>query len=164
MLLSQRMSQVWLAVMVGACLVLGACGPAATANPPTTTPVPTAAPTATVAALARPATPVFGAFDPSSVSNIKLDDFPVVPTISATARAIYQAGLARGNNPRVFSKLGDCMTENPFFLVTFAQGKYDLGQYGDLQAVLDHYKGVPARSGAWNKDLCNGGTGLCQRF
>jgi hypothetical protein len=76
----------------------------------------------------------------------------VVPVISATARAIYQAGLARGNNPRVFSKLGDCMTENPFFLVTFAQGHYDLGPYADLQTVLDHYKGVPARSGNWQLD------------
>jgi hypothetical protein len=152
MLLSQRMSRVWLAVVAAACLIFGACGPAATPLPPTSTAVPAAAPTASAAAIARPATPVFGAFDPNRVSNIKLDDFPVIPAISATARAIYQAALARGHNPRVFSKLGDCMTENPFFLVTFAQGQYDLGQYADLQAVLDHYKGVPARGGAWDKD------------
>jgi len=96
---------------------------------------------------------VFGAFDPAGVSALKLADYPVVPAISANARAIYQAGLARGNRPQVFSKLGDCMTENPFFLVTFSQNQYDLGSYADLQGVLDHYKGVPERSGqGWDKD------------
>ena len=45
------------------------------------------------------------------------------------------------------------MTENPFFLVTFAQGQYDLGQYADLQSVLDYYKGVPAaQRPGWDKD------------
>jgi hypothetical protein len=143
---------VCLAVLLGAGLVLGACGPAATASSPTNTPPPTAAPTVAATVPARPATPVFGTFDPKSVSSIQLDDFRVIPAISATARAIYQAGIAAGHNSRVFSKLGDCMTENPYFLVTFSQGQYDLGQYGDLQAVLDHYKGVPARSGGWDKD------------
>ena len=139
------------AVLLGACLVLGACGPApaATADSPTSTLVPTA----TEAAITRPPTPVFGAFDPASVGAIKLDGYPVIPSISANARAIYRAGLARGNRAHVFSKLGDCMTENPFFLVTFSQGQYDLGQYADLQSVLDYYQGVPERSGqGWAKN------------
>lgn len=146
MLRSDLIRRVGLALLVSACVWLSACGPAATASAPTAT--------LTVAATipARPATPVFGAFKPDSVNSIKLDDFPVIPAISATARAIYKDGLARGNNPRVFSKLGDCMTENPYFLVTFTQGHYDLGQYTDLQAVLDYYKGTPARSGSWDKD------------
>ncbi len=144
---SRRTVGLCFVLLVGASLVLGACGPAP-ANGPTPAPVSTAATTP----IARPPTPVFGAFDPASVSQIKLDDYPIIPAISATARAIYQAGQARGNNPRVFSKLGDCMTENPFFLVTFSQGQYDLGQYAELQAVLDHYKGVPARNNGWPKD------------
>jgi hypothetical protein len=152
MWLSLRMPQVCLALLVGACVLLGACSPAVTGPAPTNTALQTPAPTVAATTVARPPTPVFGAFNPSSVSAIKLDDFPVIPAISATARAIYQAGLARGHNPRVFSKLGDCMTENPYFLVTFSQGRYDLGQYGDLQPVLDYYKGVPARSGGWDKD------------
>ena len=152
MLRTYPMPRLCLALLIGACVLLGACGPAATASPPANTPPPTAVPTVAAAAIARPATPVFGSFNPSSVSSIKLGDFPVIPAISATARAIYQAGLGRGHNPRVFSKLGDCMTENPFILVTFAQGQYNLGPYSDLQAVLDHYKGVPARSGGWAKD------------
>jgi hypothetical protein len=96
---------------------------------------------------------VFGVFDPASVNHLKIDDYPVIPAVSANARAIYAAGQAQGNNPRVFSKLGDCMTENPYFLVTFSKGQYDLGTYADLQSVLDYYKGVPARGGgAWQLD------------
>ena len=137
--------------VLGACLMLGACGPARAAT--ATRAASTAVPTAAAAAIAHPPTAVFGGFDPASVSNIKLDNYPVIPTISANARAIYEAGLARGNRARVFSKLGDCMTENPFFLVTFSQDQYNLGPYADLQSVLDYYKGVPARSGqGWAKD------------
>jgi hypothetical protein len=148
--LSRRSVGPCFALLLSICLLLGACSPApaATSAGPTASPAPTAAATL----IPRPPAPVFGAFNPASVGSIKLDDFPVVPAIGATARAIYQAGLARGNNPRVFSKLGDCMTENPYFLVTFSQGQYDLGQYADLQSVLDHYKGVPARSGDWKLD------------
>ena len=147
-----QMPRVCLALLIGACVLLGACGPAVTPVSPTSTAAPTTVPTVAATTIARPATPVFGAFDLKSVSSIKLDDFPVIPAISATARAIYQAGIAAGHNPRVFSKLGDSMTENPYFLVTFSQGQFDLGQYRDLQAVLDHYQGVPARSGNWDKD------------
>src|SRR6185295_10286139 len=53
---------------------------------------------------------------------------------------------------RVFSKLGDCMTENPYFLVTFADGRYELGPYAGLQTVLDLFHVVPARSGDWSQE------------
>ncbi len=118
------------------------------AEPTPTVPVPTPAPTLRP----PPPTPVFGAFDPASVAHINLADYPIVPEISPTARQLYANGLAGGSNPRVFSKLGDCMTENPYFMVTFAEGRYDLGQYGDLQAVLDHFGGEPARDGGWTLD------------
>jgi len=142
------------ALLITVSLLLGACGlsPTASAPRPTSSPAPSVTASPVVRPIARPPTPVFGAFNPASVSSLKLDDYPVIPSISPTALAIYQAGLARGNNPRVFSKLGDCMTENPYFLVTFSQGQYDLGQYADLQSVLDHYKGVPARGDDWKLD------------
>ncbi len=136
--------------LLAACL-LPACAPAASATA-TAAPPPTPVPAQTATAFARPATPVFGSFDPARVTGLRLEDYPVIPAISATARAIYAAGLARGSNPRVFSKLGDCMTENPYFLVTFAEGKYNLGAYAGLQAVLDYYQGVPARTGDWTQD------------
>jgi hypothetical protein len=139
---------VWL-VLVSAFLVLGAC---AWATPPATPTVPVPTPTAGSTLSPRPAPPVLGAFDPATVAGLSLDDYPVIPEISANARAIYAAGLAAGNNPHVFSKLGDCMTENPHFLLTFAEGQYDLGPYTDLQPVLDQFSGVPARSGDWQLD------------
>ena len=119
------------------------------------TSIPTLEPAGTstsTSAIQRPAPPVLGEFDPASVSGIKLSDYPVVPEITPAARTIYQAGLARGNNPRVFSKLGDCMTETPYFLAPFSEGKYDLGAYGSLQAVMDQFAGVPARASGWKLD------------
>jgi hypothetical protein len=140
------------------------------------TPVPTAAPTpapspaatslatstATIettasaepgaAALPHPAPPKLGTFDPASVSGIRLADYPVIPDISPAVAALYRTGTARGNNPHVFSKLGDCMTENEYFLSPFSAKQYDLGQSHDLQAVIDQFAGVPARQGEWQKD------------
>jgi hypothetical protein len=89
---------------------------------------------------------VLGGFDPATVADINLDDYPVIPEIGERARVIYQAGIAAGNHPRVFSKLGDCMTENPNFLAPFSAGQYDLGEYGHLQTVIEHFAGTPART------------------
>ncbi len=124
--------------------LLAACSPAAGPPTPILPPLTLAPPT-----LVSPPLPALESFDPASVADINLADYPVIPEISANARALYQAGLARGNNPGVFSKLGDCMTENPYFLVTFAEGDYELGQYADLAGVLSHYSAAPARSAGW---------------
>ena len=126
--------------------LLAACSAPAAAPP--TAAAPTALPTAV-----RPDLPEFGVFDPASVTEIDLGALPVIPDISANAIAIYRRGLLRGNQARVFSKLGDCMTENPYFLAPFAAGGYDLGQYAELQAVLDQYAGTSARPGTdWSQD------------
>src|SRR5687768_1766600 len=100
--------------------LLWACSPAATPTPgpEATLPPPT---------LVSPPLPALDAFDPASVADIDLANYSIIPEISPNAQAIYAAGLARGNRPGVFSKLGDCMTENPYFLVTLADGDYDLG-------------------------------------
>ena len=137
--------------------------PAAAASPAATLPAPATVPaTAATVALtlapsgpalpARPAPPKLGAFDPASVGGLQLSDYPVIPVIGPGVVALYRAGLARGNNPRVFSKLGDCMTENEYFLAPFAAKNYDLGLYKDLQAVIDQFAGVPARQGDWQQD------------
>ena len=41
----------------------------------------------------------------------------------------------------MLSKVGDCMTASPNFLAPFSieGGKYDLGQYADLQTVIDYF-------------------------
>ncbi|MCD4671986.1 MAG: hypothetical protein K8R77_04915 [Anaerolineaceae bacterium] len=71
-------------------------------------------------------------------------DCPIVPeTISDTTIEIYQRGLALGNHPNAFSKIGDCETHTTWFLYDFDQGSkaYNLGPYAELQSVVDHFEG-----------------------
>jgi hypothetical protein len=103
-------------------------------------------------AIKRPALPSPSQFDSASVSDIKLSDVPILPQVSPAMREVYQAGLKQGNNPHVFAKLGDCMTENPYFLSPFAEGKYDLGQYQSLTATIEQFYGYPTRNNGWKKD------------
>jgi hypothetical protein len=88
----------------------------------------------------RPPLPELGAFDPSTVKDIKLDSYPIVPAISENAKLIYRGALKAGSNPKAFSKLGDCMTENPYFLGPFRAGRFDLGTHASLKGVLDHFE------------------------
>lgn len=84
--------------------------------------------------------PVLGALDLEAVAQIDLAAYPIVPeTISAYAQQVYVDGLARGNNPHTFAKVGDCMTHNPYFLNPIGAGDYDLGDFPDLQPVIDYF-------------------------
>ncbi len=75
---------------------------------------------------------------------------PIVPQITpamrATARRIRAIGRQLGNNPAVFSKVGDCMSDHWAFLNVFGYKTYDLGPYGYLQGVIDRFS-VPPRDG-----------------
>ncbi len=67
---------------------------------------------------------------------------PVIPEISATAREVYAKGLALGNDPQVFSVVGDCQAVNAYFLSSFDRpGQYDLGAFGSLQETIDNFSG-----------------------
>jgi hypothetical protein len=67
-------------------------------------------------------------------------DLPVIPTgISDAMRAVYRKGLAMGNDPHVFTKLGDCNSMSPDFLHGFG-GMYDLGEFTYLQPAIDYYQ------------------------
>ena len=71
---------------------------------------------------------------------------PVIPgQISQRVRLIYQNGLAMGNNPHVFSRIGDCASAAPAFLVGF-DGHYNLGEYTALQPAIDYFQGSFGRS------------------
>jgi hypothetical protein len=85
--------------------------------------------------------PVMGEFDPASVADIDLAELPVVPEISEQARLIYLDGLDRGLNPNTFAKVGDCMTDNPNFLLPIGDDNYDLGEYESLGGVIEQYGG-----------------------
>jgi hypothetical protein len=71
---------------------------------------------------------------------------PVIPSVSQTARAIYQRGLEKGNDPHAFSKIGDCQSITTYFLAGFDQpGFYELDSFTSLQATIDWYSGSFSR-------------------
>lgn len=69
---------------------------------------------------------------------------PVLPALSPRALNILQDGLARGNNPHAFSKIGDCESQASWFLGEY-DGKnhlYALGPYeAQLSPVIPYYQG-----------------------
>jgi len=79
---------------------------------------------------------------------------PVIPaSVSQRVKLIYQMGLLKGNNPRAFSKVGDCNSTMPYFLGDFdTPGQYDLGDYADLQETVDFFAGSFGRKSLAAKD------------
>jgi hypothetical protein len=75
--------------------------------------------------------------------------WPVVPVPGKTARTLYQRGLADGNNPRAFSKIGDGEIAAEWFFVAFDRGPdyYDLGPYQNLAPLIEHFEGSFERIG-----------------
>ena len=79
----------------------------------------------------------------------------VIAPTSPEALAVYRRGLALGNRPGVFAKIGDCNSENGRFLDIFADPElYTLGErYAYLERTIDYYAGswdhrsVAAQSG-----------------
>lgn len=69
------------------------------------------------------------------------DQWPVIPTVSAVAAEIYKRGLALGNDPHVYSTIGDCQSEPDVFLGIYATNRYWLGtDYTYLQDTIDFFK------------------------
>lgn len=70
-------------------------------------------------------------------------DLPVIPEFSDNARKILKAGIAAGNDPHAFSKVGDCDTSTSWYLSDYDRDQvyYDLGEYEYLQGVIDFFKG-----------------------
>ncbi len=101
--------------------------------------------------------PELDEFDPDSVADIDLFEYPVVPEISEQAVDIYRRGVANGNDPHSFVKVGDCMTDHPSFLIPIGEGEYDLGDYEGLQAVIDHYSDAPEDPFARTSQAAAGG-------
>jgi hypothetical protein len=137
-------TEVWILIALGTIGGELNSVPIAAANvPATTTPAPNTAPGAAPADT-QPAPPPAG-FQPNG---------PVIPTLSQTALAIYQRGLQMGNNPRAFSKIGDCQSVVPYFLAAFDYGLYNLGSYANLQPTIDNF------SGSWARDSLTSSRGF----
>jgi hypothetical protein len=136
-----------------------------TSLPPATIPPPatqTQSPTQPVHPTASQAAPVSipsVAASPTQVPSLTPDtrlkpqqwqDWPVLPALSARARSLYQAGLAQGNNPKAFSKIGDCQNITSHFLGAFDDPQlFKLGaRYESLQATINQFKGSFNRESA----------------
>jgi LysM repeat protein len=83
---------------------------------------------------------------PGKVNGVPVEQFVVLPAgVKQNIRKIYAQGQALGNNPHTFSKIGDSNMENPYFLATFDQGAYNLGEYTYLESVIDYFSGSFSR-------------------
>lgn len=76
-------------------------------------------------------------------------EWPVLPSVSERTREIYQKGLAMGNNPRAFSKIGDCQSVPASFLGIYDRpGEYSFQKgHQSLQETIDVYRGLFGREG-----------------
>lgn len=96
-------------------------------------------PTPTPAAFTPLPDPTEAPVDEAALATIDLRALPILPDFSANAdflRSLYAEGKRRALNPDAFSKVGDCMTASPNFLIPFGAGSYNLGEYASLQAVI----------------------------
>jgi hypothetical protein len=115
----------------------------ATALPPTATETLEASPTAGLELTATSTLAPTPTLDPEAWKSL-----PVVPvTVSPEMVAVYQRGLAMGRDPNRFSKIGDCQNIPVYFLSSFDNGNYRLGdQYSSLQPTIDHF------AGSWSRE------------
>jgi len=67
----------------------------------------------------------------------------VASGVTGGARQIYLKGQALGNRANVFTKVGDSLTDTPYFLRYFVTG-YNLRDYGYLLPVLQYFSGATA--------------------
>lgn len=72
---------------------------------------------------------------------------PLASSVAERVRLIYTVGQALGNRANVFSKVGDSITVSRSFLGPIGERRYQLGDYGYLQPVIDHFSTSPARQG-----------------
>lgn len=68
---------------------------------------------------------------------------PVLPESLDTEalRAVFERGQALGNDPHVFTKVGDCNTDTSYFMTGFDMDDYDLGPYAELEPTIDFFAG-----------------------
>jgi hypothetical protein len=89
-----------------------------------------------------------------TLTPMSWQELPVIPTVSAAMQELYQRGLENGNNPRAFSKMGDCETVTKSFLGAFdleAPKWYRLGPYTGLQELITYFKGSFTRTSVASK-------------
>jgi hypothetical protein len=85
-------------------------------------------------------------YDPND--PLSWQKLPVLPALSPAMEEVFARGKQLGNNPRAFSKIGDCETSTAYFLMDFDLGpkNYRLAQYADLQNVIAYFAGSFGRT------------------
>jgi hypothetical protein len=73
-------------------------------------------------------------------TGLNLNDFPIIPISLGRAREIFERGQKMGADLHAISKIGDCISDNQYFLSPFGWGQYNLGNYIQLQSVIDHFE------------------------
>ncbi len=116
----------------------------------------TASPTSTATATAT-IVPSNTATQDARLDPEDWQDWPVIPVVSATAKAIYERGIKAGNHEDRFSKIGDCQNIQPYFLWMFDQpDRYELREdQAYLQEAIDHFSGSFERESAATKGGLN---------
>ncbi len=74
--------------------------------------------------------------------------WPIIPEVTAKAREIYKKGIAMGNDPHAFSKIGDCQNlKNAFLGLYDFPSRYDpKGRVKPFLDTIENFKGY------WNRD------------
>ena len=110
---------------------------------PTETPLPTATPTEAPTETPEPTVTA----EPTAVPALDPKDWrnwPELPeSVSPEMKALYLEGIAEGNSPERFSKVGDSNTITGLYFGCFDYGAgtgYDLGPYGYLQEAVDQFQ------------------------
>lgn len=80
---------------------------------------------------------------PPTLSADAWMSMPVMPVVSDHVVEIYQKGLELGNDPRAFSKVGDCGSTPAWFLGNFDLNPkyYSLGEYQYLEPIIQEFRG-----------------------
>lgn len=102
--------------------------PAAAPELPTSGPTDTSVPKTSAGTRSQPSLvpPVEGTATDQPAQSISASlppeawkSWPITPQVSAEMRAVYQQGLARGNDPHAFSIIGDCQSQPKVFMGVF---------------------------------------------
>jgi uncharacterized protein YraI len=81
----------------------------------------------------------------NSSAAIPVVESDVISGVSWTSRNIFLDGLAKGNRPHVFTKVGDSISAAPQFLTQIGRGIYNLGDYGYLGTAINFFSGPNGR-------------------
>ena len=111
---------------------------------------PASAPSATIPIALPPETIAAPTLAPNPIatSEVRLpperwQEWPIVPTVTERAMAIYRSGQSMGLDGHAFSKVGDCQSVKAAFMGFFdILERYSLGKdYAYLQHTVDNFAG-----------------------